>query len=147
MPSSPPRAPLDRHIRGRNCDRTVQRSTPLERLDEPRRIVIAHAVELEAQMHRVEHRDIGPHWIATIEPTPDRCTHRAERDVLTARNDLEQFDATRRYAREKQLARRDRLAWASVLLGTVDDEVLIATCGQHSPEHIGGTRKHRVLAD
>jgi hypothetical protein len=45
---------LDLDIRGRNCDRTVERSPALEGLDELGALLLRHSLEVKVQPNRVE---------------------------------------------------------------------------------------------
>jgi len=45
---------LDLDIRGRNCDRTVERSPALEGLDELDALLLRHSPEVKVQPHRIE---------------------------------------------------------------------------------------------
>src|SRR3981081_4459000 len=50
---------LDLDVWGRNCDRAIERSTPLEAVDQVLTLLLAHARQLEVDPHRVEQVDVG----------------------------------------------------------------------------------------
>ena len=62
---------LDLDIRGRNCDRTVERSPALEGLDELGALLLRHSLEVKVQTHHIEQAHPGPNRLAGIE----HCTN------------------------------------------------------------------------
>jgi hypothetical protein len=62
---------LDLDIRGRNCDRTVERSPALEGLDELGALLLRDSLEVKVQPNRIEQAHPGPNRLAGIE----HCTN------------------------------------------------------------------------
>jgi hypothetical protein len=62
---------LDLDIRGRNCDRTVERSPALEGLDELGALLLRDSLEVKVQPNRIEQAHLGPNRLAGIE----HCTN------------------------------------------------------------------------
>ena len=62
---------LDLDIRGRNCDRPVERSPALEGLDELGALLLRDSLEVKVQPNRIEQAHPGPNRLAGIE----HCTH------------------------------------------------------------------------
>ena len=67
-----------------------------------------------------------------------------ERHLLGSSDHLYELDPARRDPGEEELGRGDRLSRASVVDGTVGDEVLIAAAPEHSPERVRGTSANCV---
>ncbi len=62
---------LDLDIRGRNCDRPVERSPALEGLDELGALLLCDSLEVKVQPNRIEQAHSGPNWLAGIEHGPN----------------------------------------------------------------------------
>ena len=80
---------LDLDIRGRNCDRPVERSPVLEGFDELGALLLGHSLEMKVQPNHIEETQLGPDRIVRIErlatapalpwPTPARVRHHRRR--------------------------------------------------------------------
>jgi len=62
---------LDLDIRGRNCDRTVERSPALEGLNELGALLLRDSLEVKVQPNGIEQAHPGPNRLAGIE----HCTN------------------------------------------------------------------------
>src|SRR5262245_20154626 len=87
----------DLDVRGRNCDRAVERSPALEGLDELRPLLRRHAAEVKFQAHAVEHAQVGAHRPAAVLHGLDRGAHGLHGDVLIFRDHLHQLDGAGRH--------------------------------------------------
>jgi hypothetical protein len=85
---------LDLDIRGRNCDRTVERSPALEGLDELDALLLRDPLEVKVQPHRIEQAHLGPNPFAGIEHCTNSDCGRLQRHLLCPGQDLHEFDAT-----------------------------------------------------
>jgi hypothetical protein len=57
---------VDLDIRGRNCDRAVERSPALEECNELGTLLIGYSLQMKLQPDRVEHADVLPHRVVAI---------------------------------------------------------------------------------
>ncbi len=85
---------LDLDIRGRNCDRTVERSPALEGLDELSALLLRHSLEVKVQSNRIEQAHLGPNRLAGIEHCTNGDFSRLQRHLLCPGQHLHEFDAT-----------------------------------------------------
>src|SRR5580765_4370632 len=128
---------LDFNLRGRNCDRAVERSTPLEAFDEIVRLRRVDAAHAEPQRDRREQAHVVAGALARVEHALDAGAHPAEREAVVAGEDLDQLDAARGDAREEQFGGPDGLAGAAVGYRTIGDQMLVSSADQHPSEDVG----------
>jgi len=134
------------HLCGRDRDRAVQRSPPLESLDQRRGLGIVRARELEVERDRVERREIGARLLRPVARTVDAHRYGSERYLLVARDHVYKLNAACGDRREEDLDGRDFLARTAILHWAVDDEVVIADAAQHAAEGVSRASTNVVLA-
>ncbi len=98
-------------------------------------------------LHPVEDAHVVPHRVVQIHLARHCDLHGAQRQLLLAREDLQELDAAGRDSGEEDLAGRDRLTRAAVLHRAVDDEVLVARAAEHAPEDVRRAGVDLVAAD
>jgi hypothetical protein len=103
------------HIRGRNCDRAVERSPALEPLDQKAALLFRNPFHPKMQVHGVEQCHVGPHWSGAIKVALDIHCDSAQREGLRLGQHLHEFNSAARDTRKKQFGRSDGLAGAAVL--------------------------------
>src|SRR5204862_7914404 len=59
--------PIDLHVRGRDRDRSVQRSPSLERLHQRSGLILVHASQREPQANPIEDSQVGPYRVRTVD--------------------------------------------------------------------------------
>jgi hypothetical protein len=83
----------DLDVRGRNCDRPIERSTPLEAVDQVLRLLVTDTSKVESDVNAVEEVYILAYWRGGILSRFDGGLNRAQRHILLARKYLDQLDA------------------------------------------------------
>src|SRR5512147_3089628 len=81
------------NVRGRDRDRAVEGSPPLEAFDERRRLRIGHAPQLEIELHGIERRYVRPRLLGAVGLAVNLHCHALERRVLFACDHVHQLDA------------------------------------------------------
>ena len=91
----------DLYIRGRDRDRSVERSALLEPIDERIRLLFGDARKREIECDGVERSHVGAGLLSTVQDTVDTHGHRSQRDLtgggrLRAHRDVTQVHSGRR---------------------------------------------------
>jgi len=124
------------NVCGRDRDRAEEGSPPLESLDQCGCLRAVRSPEREVEANGVEGRYIGARLLRAIDGAIDVHAHASQRNVLVARDHVNQLDAARGDRGEKLLDRRDLFTRATVLHGTIDDEMMRARRAHHATEDI-----------
>jgi hypothetical protein len=85
---------LDLDIRGRNCDRRVERSPALSGLDELAALLRRHSLGVKVHPNRIEQAHLGPNRLAGIEHGANGDGGRLQRQLMCPGHHLHEFDAT-----------------------------------------------------
>src|SRR6266508_4308460 len=138
---------FDLDVGGRDRDRSVEGSTPLEGGDQLPALFGRHALEIESQPHSVEEGHVRPNRVGAVHLARDRDPGGLDRDAALPGDDLHQLDATGPDTGKEDLRRRDRLARASVLHWSVHHEMVVPARAEHAPEGVGGPGLDFVTPD
>src|SRR5262249_29062110 len=93
------RVHLDLNVRGRNCDRAVERSTPLEGVDEFGALLLGDSFEIELETDRVEKGNVRTHRVRAIHDAGSCDGNGAERNAFVSGDDLQELHTARGDAR------------------------------------------------
>jgi hypothetical protein len=138
---------FDLDVRGRNCDRAVERSTALEEGDEFRALLLSHTLEVEPQADGIEESDIRADGPGAVHLAGDRDARPAERDASVLRQHLQKLDTAGGNTGKEDLAGRDRFSGAAVLDRPVHHEVVIPASAENASESVRGSSVHLVGPD
>ena len=114
------------HIRACNCKRAIKRSTRLELLDEIDSLLSRNAIQRQLEPSAVENHYIWAHRMIAIDPAFDLRAHGSQGNRFSARNHLQEFDATRGNSGQEYFRRRNRLSRTAILQRPIDHKMLIA---------------------
>jgi hypothetical protein len=81
-------------IRGRNCDRAIERSPALKGLDELAALLLRYPFEMKVQPNRIEEAQLGPDRIVRIEHSTNGDGGGLQRHLLCPCQHLHEFDPT-----------------------------------------------------
>jgi hypothetical protein len=84
---------FDLDLRGRNCDRAVERSPSLEAVDQLPTLLLRDSLEVKLQADSVEQADVWTGWLAAILKSLDGHVDRLHRQVLIFGYHLDQLHA------------------------------------------------------
>src|SRR5262245_39360645 len=134
------------HIRRRNCDAAVERSSALEAFDEVAALRLGNAGQLKPEVNEVEDREVAAHRIRAVDGALDLDADPRRRELTLPRDHLHELDAASGDARQEKLRGRDGLAGAAVLDRAINDEMLVACVALHAPKRVRRARVYRVAA-
>src|ERR1700693_3267685 len=87
------RLDLDLNVRGRNCDRSVERSPALEGFDELLALARGDAGEVKSQPNGIEEGDVRANRVGPVHHACDRDARARQRHAPVLRQHLEELDA------------------------------------------------------